>query len=255
MALIKCPYCGANISDKAHRCPKCGKIQQPTNRQNLIVEETNNVNDLNKTVEFPEVQLVSDDSKQRKLRWLLILIGGGLLIVILWLLFAKSYSSVQNNPAEGTTIAEETSEILMDTVVADDAYNTETTGSVEADVAEAVAEEEASLISDRNYSMQQGEFALMGKINDKYLVKIWLTIEDHKLSGKYCYTRTLEKYGDKPSTYIQINGAIDSDGNLTFTGSYSNSSNKSEWTGQFVGNRFYAKKSGKEEVMVAYTEE
>lgn len=26
MAFIKCNYCGANISDKAHRCPKCGHV-------------------------------------------------------------------------------------------------------------------------------------------------------------------------------------------------------------------------------------
>lgn len=26
MALIQCPHCGANVSDKAHRCPKCNEI-------------------------------------------------------------------------------------------------------------------------------------------------------------------------------------------------------------------------------------
>ncbi len=44
MALINCPECGKQVSDKAEQCPDCGLPINPTNKpkskptQNIIVE-------------------------------------------------------------------------------------------------------------------------------------------------------------------------------------------------------------------------
>lgn len=36
MALIKCPECGAEISDKAPKCPKCGRSIKNNNKKIVI---------------------------------------------------------------------------------------------------------------------------------------------------------------------------------------------------------------------------
>ena len=47
MALIKCPECGKEISDKAKTCPNCGcPIKKITGTENEILEQTEENNSM-----------------------------------------------------------------------------------------------------------------------------------------------------------------------------------------------------------------
>lgn len=232
MALINCPNCGASISDKAHRCPKCGYILRSSDRSNSPTETTNYIHSNITPTDIPQYE---QESPRRSYYWLLYV--GGCVILIglaLWLFSSKNASSTQiNSINEETPILVATEEMMackVDTVVP----------------SEIAVEEEVK--ADRC-----GKYTLKGKVNDKYDIQIWLSFEGSTMSGKYCYTTTLERYGDQPSSYIEFHGEIDYN-NFTFTATSPNSSNKTEWTGTFDDNRFYAKKTGTEEEMVAYVE-
>lgn len=245
MALIKCPNCETSISDKAHRCPKCGYVLKPSDRSNSLTETTScKHNDITPT-DIPQYER---GSPRRSYYWLWYL-GGGLILIglVLWLFSPKKASSTQGATIinEETPVEAATEERVM---TEEEICNADTTHVIEA-------ESEAAAADFDGVSSQHGTYTLTGKVNDKYAVKVWLTIEGNSLSGKYSYVSTLEKYGDQPSSYIQIQGNITSSNEFKFTTTNINSSNKSEWEGDFNGNCFYAKKTGNEETMVAYVDE
>ncbi len=233
MALIECPQCRHKISNKAHRCPKCGYIQKPSERHNSLTGTTscgyNTFHD-------------EHESSKRSYYWLWLVLGGLLIIlVVVWLFRSKNTASTQVG-----IIPEETS---IDAKIEEE----RDTPVIEADISN---EAEESVAADFDgVTSQQGTYSLTGKVNDKYAVQIWLTIEGNKMNGKYCYVSTLEKYGDQPSSYIQIHGYITSSNEFKFTTTYVDSSKKSEWEGDFKGNCFYAKNWGKDEVIIAYVDD
>ena len=52
MALIKCPECGKDVSDKAVRCPHCG---MPLNEIHSVTQESTN-NDVGRNAELSQSQ-------------------------------------------------------------------------------------------------------------------------------------------------------------------------------------------------------
>lgn len=93
MALIKCPECESEISDKAEACPKCGcpiqKIQSET--------ETD-------TVSFSEVA----QAPARKSRFLIILIISIILIILLFIIFGLFHLSGKNHQKTHIETTDET---------------------------------------------------------------------------------------------------------------------------------------------------
>ena len=74
MALIKCPECGKDISDKAIRCPHCGL---PLNEIHSVTQEGTN-NDAGRNANLSQ----SQKEKKRMPAWLLALIIVGFLLLI-----------------------------------------------------------------------------------------------------------------------------------------------------------------------------
>lgn len=238
MALIKCPHCAALISDKAHRCPKCGVIQHQKEKPTHIAESTQFTQISNEPELLERQPLYQDENQEKNLRWLWFIIGGVICVgLVAWFFMSQTTSSIHNTPSDKETpnLAEteqvEVAECMEDTTVTSEIV------------------EEEGVKADRC-----GKYTLKGKVNDKYDIQIWLSFTGSTMSGRYCYNSTLERYGDQPSSYIEIHGEIDSDNNFKFTGTSTTSSNKTEWTGTFDDNRFYAKKTGKDEEMIAYVE-
>lgn len=245
MALIECPQCRHKISEKAHRCPKCGYIQKPSGRPNSVTETTS-YGYTNTTL----TDALQDEQESSKMSyyWLWLVLGGLIIIlVVLWLFSSKNTSSTQVGITEETPIERTTEE---ERVLTEEVMLNDTTCIIEdAEAEEVVA---ADFVGE---SSHQGTYTLTGKVNDKYAIQIWITIYGNELKGKYCYISTLEKYGDQPSSYIQIQGYITSSDEFKFTSTYVNSTKTSEWEGDFNGNCFYAKNWGKDEVMIAYVDD
>lgn len=57
-----------------------------------------------------------------------------------------------------------------------------------------------------------------GYIDDKYEIVVTLSQNGAILYGRYYYVRTMQKYGDNPSTYISLSGSIDDNGNANLKG-------------------------------------
>ncbi len=245
MALIECPQCRHKISDKAHRCPKCGFIQKPSDRSYSLTETTSYGNN--------NIMPTEQVSPRRNYYWLWFVVGGLILIVlVLWLFKSNNTFSKQVGIITEETPIEATTEV--ERVITEERVMTEEE-ILNADTTHIIKGEEAVATDFDGVSSQQGTYTLTGKVNDKFAVQIWLTIDGNKLNGKYCYVSTLEKYGDQPSSYIQIQGYITSSNEFKFTTTYVNSSKQSEWEGDFKGNCFYAKNWGKNEVMIAYVDD
>lgn len=93
MALIKCPECGKEVSDKAVRCPHCGLPFSDVHS----ATHGNPINDANENGVLSQSQKV----KKRMPKWLFILIIVGSLIligVVFWCFTGKSMDSVTEQP-------------------------------------------------------------------------------------------------------------------------------------------------------------
>ena len=73
-----------------------------------------------------------------------------------------------------------------------------------------VSSEEREIINNGNFDQALvGSFTLDGYINGEYPVTMRISVSSTgKVTGKYAYRITLEKYGDKPSSWIKIQGRI-----------------------------------------------
>lgn len=71
-------------------------------------------------------------------------------------------------------------------------------------------DEDVVMVEDTESAPQ--EYAGLGTINNKYPIKMELTVYDSReVSGKYAYVSTLNRYGDVPSSWIELTGMINSD--------------------------------------------
>lgn len=260
MALIKCPYCGVNISDKAHRCPKCGQIIQPSDISKVAPQQiasSNISSDSAKT--SAEEPIFCEENEKRGNFWPWVIAGGVILIGVgVWLFLSKNTTSTRPETIcmIDSTLEEEEEEMPVAEVISSSIAE-----ESEADEAVQVVEEEDEDKLDVYIGeppTKQGTYELTGKVDDKYDIKIWVTIKENKISGKYCYKSTLEKYGDKPSSYIQFEGLISPADYFIIKASSKDSSRTDKWEGDFKDNRLYAEKileTGEIRTMEAYIDE
>lgn len=112
MALIKCPECGKEVSDKAVRCPHCG---MPLNEIHSVTQESTN-NDAGRNTELSQ----SQKEKKRIHKWLLVIfIVGSLLLIggIVFLFFngkSTDNSSTQDNDTTGNVTISEINGVPID---------------------------------------------------------------------------------------------------------------------------------------------
>ena len=103
MALVKCPKCGAEISDKAILCPKCGTPANAENNENLTANQTPQV----QSNEEPD--FVQKQKKNSKWFWGVIAALGimlGILAVVL-----PSIDGVDRDPGPKYYVAQIPSEV------------------------------------------------------------------------------------------------------------------------------------------------
>ncbi len=94
MALIKCPECGNEISDKASACPSCG---YPINKSNLDQSEQQN----SKTITNTE-----NNTKKTKRNIILAVVLGILILVVIMVITVRLDSGLYNGLEYGITYEE-----------------------------------------------------------------------------------------------------------------------------------------------------
>lgn len=91
------------------------------------------------------------------------------------------------------------------------------------------AEENAGTASAR------GEvFEFEGLVNGRHNIRGTMTLDGGVWTGKYYYETTMLKYGDVPSTYINIHGVTDESGETQIACEFSNGK-KEYWEGSMIG--------------------
>lgn len=200
------------------------------------------------------------ESEHGSNKWLWYILGGIILIGLGLCLGLRLSNNTTPQPQVATEQEQTpTVESMVDTPLVEevDTMGYEVGAAEEAEaVNEAVGEEDMGLYIDEPPTIQ-GAFKLSGKIDDKYDIQIWLTIEGNKIYGKYCYNSTLNRYGDTPSSYIQFRGQITYMDFFKIKASSNKSSDISIWEGEIKDNRLYAEKildSGEVRYMEAYIE-
>lgn len=91
MALIKCPECGAQISDRARKCPSCG----------CPIEEI--LKEMSTQDEQKIIKEVDDQKQDRKKKKNGIIIGAAVLVVILVVVFYNFFNMGKNNLLDYTS--------------------------------------------------------------------------------------------------------------------------------------------------------
>lgn len=103
MALIKCPECGREVSDKATKCPNCG---MPFDE--VVLSQSENINDTQENEESiaPTPQPPIEEKRMSAWKALLIIVGSLIVIGgIVWLFAGKS---IKNDAIQIDTTAEDT---------------------------------------------------------------------------------------------------------------------------------------------------
>lgn len=259
MALIKCPYCGSNISDKAHKCPKCGHMLRTSDNPKIGQKPKDSTNTGIHSYETPAKASLSPIEKERsRTYWPWFVVGGAILVGFgVWLILSKNTAdSHLKTGYEVDSVLEEVEERSVEEVIDTSEFDNGVEDAEQTGEAAEVKEDNAeSVLYIGEPSTKQGTYKLTGKIDDKYDIKIWLTINENKIFGKYCYVSTLEKYGDHPSSYIQFDGLISPADFFIITAS---SKDSAKWEGDFKENRLYAEKileTGEIRTMEAYIDE
>ena len=82
MALIKCPQCGQNVSDKALRCPKCGySISQSISSQESVAQVNQTPVDSTVPSDTPTSSTGSNPPKKKSNTWVILVVIAALLLL------------------------------------------------------------------------------------------------------------------------------------------------------------------------------
>lgn len=119
MALIKCPHCGSQVSDKAHRCPKCGKLvnnpevkQESPAKTPLTPPVVNQQEPTEDTTYDYDNEI--DESHGSRRKWLIITAAAIVMAIIAGVLLYNSHS----NAVEAERMAAAAEQARQDSIAA-----------------------------------------------------------------------------------------------------------------------------------------
>lgn len=191
MTTKKCRRCGNNIPADAHYCPYCGEWTDNS-------QVTTNFVDPDATQRIfasPPVAI------QRQTRTPVILI---IIIVLLALLLGGLVGFLMlRNGTNGTTNGHTTADSAIAVPIIPEKTTPETVyiAHPQRTESQSTTNEEISLT---------GSHTLYGDINGQYPVTARIHIgADGRITGKYAYNITLKRAGDKPESWIKLDGYTD----------------------------------------------
>lgn len=265
---IRCPRCGEMLMPGSNVCEFCGEVVAPVTRNDsrttsvLYMPENDNPEPLPSIIRSstaPETLSPQADNNrstiisqpkpeqegQVTLGMLIIIcvLVAGIACVITWAIIHFSTDN-DNDNSTNTEMVDNTDVSLADAGI----------GSAPEPVAEATAtttpqvtaETAAPTKAPENITPQPiegmreslaGSYTFHGKINNKYSIGIDMKIEpDGAITGCYWYESTLRQEGDKPSSFISIDGEVDDTGTVHMEAQKYGSSVPSEhWKGTLSG--------------------